>query len=136
MPALVARRTAATEEWAPALSRIIAAAFDAMAASIRLSCRYASSSCASTRTRYPRETARSAAASASALKNGLSCEGTITTISFFEVCGLWHSADHSAKRTAARVHHFRVVWITRLLHRRCAAESGGTAPAYLSAIDR
>ena len=39
MPALVARRTAAMEESAPALSRMMAAALEAIAASIRLSCR-------------------------------------------------------------------------------------------------
>ncbi len=50
-PRVVARRTAEIEASVPALSSTIAAAFEAIAASIRLSCRYASSLCESTRTR-------------------------------------------------------------------------------------
>src|SRR5437763_139772 len=135
MPAFVARRTAATDESAPALSRMIAAALEAMAASIRLSCRYASSSCASMRTRYPREMARAAAASASALKKGLSCDGTITTMSRFEVSGRWHALSENAS-SGPTAHNLKTARITlRLRHWRAAATEE-IAPEHATATGR
>src|SRR6476661_4410021 len=81
IPASLAFCTADMEASAPALSRMMAAALREIAVSNSWFCLFASSSCTSTRVSYPSDLARASAASASALKNGLSCDGVIIAIS-------------------------------------------------------
>src|SRR3954470_24566780 len=80
MPAALALRTGPIEASAPALSRIIALALREIAASISSLCLFGSSSCDAHEVWQPDSLAFAAAASASALKNGLSTAGVMIAI--------------------------------------------------------